>query len=86
MSHTAGCNASFTGRANGARIWNLREISCRNPVSDLMLGHTNPISQAGEGSHFRKSFRCHLEFARRGVGGGEVEGLGTPPYVKNKRQ
>ena len=55
-------NVASRAGANGARIRNLRAESSRNQVSLLILVHKNAISQAGVGDHFRKSFRCRLEF------------------------
>jgi hypothetical protein len=60
----------FASRAagNGARIRNHRAVSSRNEVSLLIVLHKNGISRAGVGNHFRKSFRCRLEFVPRGSG------------------
>ena len=62
-------NFAFRAEGNGARIRNLCGESSRNQVSLLILVHTNAISQAGVGDHFRKSLRCRVEcgvFATKG--------------------
>jgi hypothetical protein len=59
---------AFRVRPIRARIRILRDKRCRNQVSVVILVHKNVISQAGVRDHFRKSFRCRLEFVPRGSG------------------
>ena len=88
-------NVEHRAGAHGARFQNLRGESFRTVGSFLNLVRKNAISRAGVGDHFRKSFRCILEFVRnpkrdprkvvtapRGCSFRGVSSRGEPPPLK----